>query len=553
MSLRPQVTEDSMKSLDNNNFEDCFAEVTETFTAMGYPPRLIEQWTLPRRDAQAIVNIIQEYQPGNILEVGTFIGLSTLLMALVSSPDTHIHTIDPNFPLQVEMDSMRSKFYDSDKSVRTHDLALQAAERLGVKDKITFHSGGFSSTNTFATYNSSPASRVTIVGPEVCDRHGPFDFIFIDGLHYEEDVFSDVNLAAGHLKPTGLIALHDVLGPWGSNVRRAVFRFLEQRDDFFFAHHNFCTADNIIGLLQPSGNKPGQIDAQREADLKEGGLIQTKIFSNLSAVLINMFSPASVIQIGGDITLLEQMKNMGVPEVQAYVPDGQQIPPSSVPIKRFNVQEETPFEKKYDLCLVLELLDLMDSESVDNLLQLAVDASDTIIFACSPPGEVGLIQQNNKPISYWVDKFYEKDFIFHDTIRPILEPINFSDTLIPDYNYDSSYLMNLYVVKKDNNITADASLKSHCKELFLQKESRIEDLELQNLYHKCIVQQKQKEYRTLSDEYQYLANQYDRLSKENYELHQEIGSLHILDKKVILNTLGKIKQTLLAIFKFNQK
>ena len=178
------------------------------------------------------MEVIQERRPRNILEVGTFVGLTTLLMALISPPDTHIHTIDPNFSLQIEMESLRSRTYDSNAAMRTQELALQAADRLGVKDKITFHAGGFSTANSFATYNTAPASMVQIVGPTVCERYGPFDFIFVDGLHYEEDVYSDVNLAAEHLMSPGLIALHDVMGPWGSNVRRAVYRFLENHDEF---------------------------------------------------------------------------------------------------------------------------------------------------------------------------------------------------------------------------------------------------------------------------------------------------------------------------------
>ncbi|MFP3869144.1 MAG: class I SAM-dependent methyltransferase [Desulfobacteraceae bacterium] len=544
-----EAPEDSPMSRESKTFEEHYARIIEVFTAMGYPLRLIEQWTLPRNDSQTIVKLIQDQQPLNILEVGTFIGLSTLLMALVSAPDTHIHTIDPNFPLQVEMDSMRSKFYDSDKSVRTHDLARQAAEKLGVQDKITFHSGGFSTANTFASYNSSPESRVHIVGPEVCDQHGPFDFIFIDGLHYEADVFADVNLAARHVKPDGLIALHDVLGPWGSNVRRAVFRFLETRDDFIFSHDKFSRAHDIIGLLKPSVDQAVPTKSAAAEELKKGGLVQEKIFSNLSAVLINMLAPASIIQLGGDITLLEQMKNMGVSEVLAYVPDKQTIPSSSVPVKKLSLQKKTGFKKKYDLCLLLETLDLLDSRSAERVLQTAVSASDTIIFACSPPGEMGLLPQHNRPLSYWVDKFYDQGYIFLDTIRPVLEPINFSDTLIPDYNYASSFLMNLYLVQKQKKIT---SIKS-AKEFFVRKESRIEDLELQNLHHKCIVQQKQQEYHNLSDEYHYLSNQYEKLSRENHDLHQKIGSLYVLDRQVILNTLGRIKQTLLSFIQSDKK
>lgn len=524
----------------NDDLDKYYARMIKVYTELGYNESFIGQWTLPWQDAQTLMEITQAGRPQNILEVGTFVGLTTLLMALVSPPETHIHTIDPNFPLQVEMESMRSKLDDFDTSRKSQDLAFQAAERLGVAPKITFHAGGFSTGNTFASYNLAPSSRINIIGPEVCKSFGPFDFIFIDGLHYEEDVFSDLNLAAEHLAPAGAIALHDVLGAWGSNVRRAVFRFLEKRPDFFFSHGKYADIFDSIGVLQQLPGEHSQFVKRNDGELKNSGLIQEKMFPNLGAILINMFSPSSVIQIGGSTALLEQLAKAGVSEVCALHPG--EIPPSSIPVRAFNPREKYNFDKKYDLCLCLDIADSFSEESFDHVIQVCVEASDTIIFACTPPGELGHYQFNDKPLAYWIEKFYEKGYLFFDAIRPVLEPINFSDILHSEYQYNSSYLMNLYLVIKYNEEKSDIVGESFLKNILTSKEKRIEDLSLQLLYKNNIINYYKKEIE------KYMTSQENYIDTINYQ-NEKLDTINIFNKEVINNTKKRVREVFKKLIK----
>jgi hypothetical protein len=509
----------------NNDLEQYYAEILNIYKALGYPQDLISQWTLPLRDAQTLMGIIQDCRPHNILEVGTFVGMTTLLLALFSSPETHIHSIDPNFPLEVEMGSMGSELYDYDTSIKAQDLGLQAAERLRVDKKISFHAGGFSSGNTFASYNQSPSSRINIIGPEICNKFGPFDFIFIDGLHYEEDVFSDLNLAVEHLAPSGALALHDVLGGWGSNVRRAVFRFLEKHADYSFSHARYADIYNSIGLLQRFPQDQGHLPHENDIDVKNNGLIQEKMFPNFAAVLIHIFSPASVVQIGGNIGLIEQLKDYGVPEVSALTFPDREIQQISVPIKQFNLHEKNYFEKKYDLCICLEALDSLSDESLDNIIQACVDASNSVIFACTPPGELGTALHKDMLLTYWIKKFYEKGYLFYDIIRPILEPITSSDTIYQERQYNSSYLMNLYLVRRDDRLETNQVPKSFLEEIVISKEMRIEDLHLQNLYQKNI-----------KNHYKMIADQYMK------EYERTLATINIFNRIVLDNTWKRIKE-----------
>jgi hypothetical protein len=398
---------------------------------------------------------------------------------------------------------------------------------LGIDNKITFHEGGFSTSNTFASYNTSPSNRISVVGPDICNRYGPFDFIFVDGLHYEEDVFSDISLATQHILPSKFIAVHDVLGRWGGNVRRAIFRFLENRADFHFSHGHYSKVFESIGLLQRSPWDPGAYHQPIDREIRSGSIIQEKLLSNLAALLVNLFNPSSVVQLGGNSDLSRKIQELGVLRGRGLLP----------PVPRSFEGEAVPLEKRYDLCICLEIMDIVPQEAVDRLLQACVAASDTIIFASSPPGEMGKYQPNNKPLTYWIKKFFEKGYLFHDVIRPVLEP--HVEVLYAENYRNSSYLLNIYLVQKDDRLDSDLLDKAFLEEILVRKGRRIEDLELQILYQKCIIQ---KDITLeIIDGYENVCREFDKI-KCYYE------SVHLFNNKVFSNTIKRAKEIIGGLF-----
>ncbi|MFZ2089334.1 MAG: hypothetical protein WAU47_12240, partial [Desulfobaccales bacterium] len=212
------------------------------------------------------------------------------------------------------------------------------------------------------------------------------------------------------------------------------------------------------------------------------------------------------------------------------------LPPSQerrqhLPVKTLNLQKKIAIDKKYDLCLCFDDLALSSEQSVDTVVQACVDASDTIIFASTPPGELGSCLPDSKPLAYWIKKFFEKGYVSSDTIRPALEP--HMDALFAEYQQNSSYLLNIYVVKKEPLLSQDTISKADLEEAIITRERRIEDLELQNLYQKCIIQMYSpiaQEYKNLSDEYQLLL--------------EEKKSLNYFNVNILHNTLRRIKEIL---------
>jgi predicted O-methyltransferase YrrM len=529
-----------MDSLSEQELAGHFADILKIFEELGYPQALIGQWTLPWEDARTLMGIFQAAGPKNVLEVGTFVGVTTLLMALLSPEATHIHSIDPNFPLELEMASMKSELYDFDTSIRAQELALKATRKLGVDRKITFHEGGFSSGNTFASYNTSPASRIAVVGPDVCRNHGPFDFIFIDGLHYEEDVYGDISLAAGQVTPSGVIAIHDVLGRWGSNVRRGVFRFLEEHPDYHFSHDHYAKLYESIGLLRRYAKGTAGHYKQLSSGIKEGSLFQAGLLSNLAAVLVNSFTPSSVVQVGGDLALLERLTDLGVTQACGYVLSGAKVKETSFPVKLFPPTTKSLSEERYDLCLCLEVGDELPDAAVDDLVQACVDLSDTIVFAASPPGEMGNYQKHNRPLTAWIRKFFDRGYLFADVIRPVLEP--HVEATFAAAQQNSSYLLNLYLVRKEPALTGGSIEKAKLEEIVLSKERRIEDMQLQNLYQRCIIDHERQIGEKMYEKYHDTFHICQSLMNDIRVLHEQIAVTNVFNRRVLDNTLKRIKE-----------
>ena len=230
--------------------------VMEAYAQEGFPAEIIGQWTIPALDAEDLVAQVRGRAPGRILEVGTFVGLSTMLMALASRADARIVSIDPNFPISVEMSSMGSKFDGVDPTIPTQSVAAAVARRLGVAHKIELVAGGFSVAASFASRRVQSALAVPVVGFEVCARLGPFDLAFIDGLHYADVVSSDVTLASRHMTADGLILMHDCVGMWGTNVRAGIFRFLANNPEWRLLHPPFRELYRSIGAVFRAAAEP---------------------------------------------------------------------------------------------------------------------------------------------------------------------------------------------------------------------------------------------------------------------------------------------------------
>lgn len=73
---------------------------------------------------------------------------------------------------------------------------------------------------------------------------------------------------------------------------------------------------------------------------------------------------------------------------------------------------------KYDLCICLEVAEHLDRSISDSLISNLTAASDIILFSAAVPEQGGQHHVNERPPSYWKDKFEVKGYRQLDFLRP---------------------------------------------------------------------------------------------------------------------------------------
>lgn len=56
----------------------------------------------------------------------------------------------------------------------------------------------------------------------------PIDFLFIDGDHRFESVLLDLKIWVPKVRPGGLVMGHDITGPWGAGVKKAIETYAQE-------------------------------------------------------------------------------------------------------------------------------------------------------------------------------------------------------------------------------------------------------------------------------------------------------------------------------------
>jgi hypothetical protein len=326
--------------------------------------------------------------------------------------------------------------------------------------------------------------------------------VFIDGLHYTEAVLSDLRLASRYLKPGGQIIVHDVIGMWGSNVRRAVFKFLSEAPDFSFQHGKYSDMFDAIGILQhwPDSKKWSVIDSRHP---HENNLLDRAEFvRNLASVAMNLCVPRTVACIGRDRGgLLSQLEQFGAEELHQICGAGEaeNTPHENSKVKIDFCDFHDTFRPpvRFDLCLYWVDGEVLDDKSLEHIIDSCVACSDTILFMGTPPGEIGIASPGSPPLAWWVRQFWKRGYRFHDVIRPLFEPLKFAYSFSPIYKVTSSELANLYLIRREPR--KESNDQGLMEELLVEKDSRIEDLALQAIYSDIVVHDLLKKWKAAQD------------------------------------------------------
>jgi predicted O-methyltransferase YrrM len=362
--------------------ETTLRRIADVHAELGYPREVVALWALPRNDAIDLWRIARDSGARRVLEVGSFVGTSALLMAH-AVPEAQIHSVDPNLPLDIEFSAMGAKGDAADLSRRTLEIARLAAHRLGFEDRVHFHEGGFAVGESFALTDAP----VPVIGPELCAREGPFDLVYVDGLHFEDAVHADVSLATQALSPQGTIVLHDCIGYWGSHVRRAVARVLESDDSLSFQHAPYGDLLRAIGTLSRRGRALPALEQRAErcfGDVR--GLSE-----HVARLLRATFAHARF-----------ESRDALAAAVTAHLG---------------GAPEDAP-----RVTIAFDALDGVEPAAQDAALRALTEGADAVVLGLTPPGEVDAAGAWSRPLARHVARLSSMGFDCHDLITPFLEP-----------------------------------------------------------------------------------------------------------------------------------
>jgi predicted O-methyltransferase YrrM len=410
-------------SEDASRFATIYKTVLTAYEELGYPAEIVNTWAIGHNDAPDLMAIAESVNPSRILEVGTYVGVSTMLIAL-ACPGAHIFTVDPDLPLKIEMGATGSSVANVDSSATTHAIARAAAEKLGVADRITFVKGGYSVRETFSSTLTSKGSKAKLAGPKLCKDEGPFDFIFIDGLHTAEAVAADLQLSAKHLTPTGIMALHDCIGFWGANVRAGVLEFIRRNPSYRFMHPPYADLWRTVGIVAPADSKRidlGHFAGPMTKDAHPEGLGET-----FGALLASTFGGRDILEVSVGEPLLKSVAAPGR-HVSVRVLAGRGGRNLNAELDRILTQ----FDKLDSPVLFsADLLDFSPPELTQNLLAAVAHRKGELMLAVTPPGEEGIAGPESRPAGWLVSMARAHRFAAYGLPQLDLEPARYS--LLPE-------------------------------------------------------------------------------------------------------------------------
>jgi predicted O-methyltransferase YrrM len=204
--------------------------VDEYLETHGFPEVLLDYYCVNPEDGEIIVEAVEKHRPQRILEVGTFIGMSTAVLALASSTDCRLVCVDPNLPIRVQTEQFgilddRGSFF----------FIKELLDFFKVGHKVLCLEGSFSCPIVIDRKRLVELGRdvdtIRTVGHEI-GSYGPYDLVFLDGDHSEACVYSDLSLIERYLSAESVILLHDIVGDWATEVGGGVARFLKERPEF---------------------------------------------------------------------------------------------------------------------------------------------------------------------------------------------------------------------------------------------------------------------------------------------------------------------------------
>lgn len=135
--------------------------------------------------------------------------------------------------------------------------------------------------------------------------------------------------------------------------------------------------------------------------------------SDVAGILMKYYRPQSVIDIGcGCGIYMKAFYDLGIEDVIGYDGSKHALEKGLLPEKMFlhDLREHLLVDRKYDLCLCIEVAEHINNEYSIQLVQTLANASDIVFFTAASPGQGGLHHVNERPYEFWEGIFHKFGF-----------------------------------------------------------------------------------------------------------------------------------------------
>jgi len=138
-----------------------------------------------------------------------------------------------------------------------------------------------------------------------------------------------------------------------------------------------------------------------------------------------LYKPSSIVDFGcGTGTWLAAAKQINR-EIQVIGVDGDYVDTDMLMIEKDeflprNLSEELDLHRKFDIAMSLEVAEHLEEKCSDVFVDTLCRHSDIILFSAAHVGQGGDGHVNEQPISYWIEKFKKRGYIWKD-IRDVFK------------------------------------------------------------------------------------------------------------------------------------
>lgn len=155
-------------------------------------------------------------------------------------------------------------------------------------------------------------------------------------------------------------------------------------------------------------------------DTREAKLHSVQTASHL---IMEHFQPKTVVDIGcGEGLFINELHQRGVQVLGCDISDAA-LKLSSKDFIIFQADATKPvrFNRKFDLCICIEIAEHIPNKASATLVQSVTQASDTVFFTAAPPWQGGVGHINEQPREFWVDLFKAQGFTLDKALTQTLQ------------------------------------------------------------------------------------------------------------------------------------